>query len=232
MITVILPTYNERENIEGMVRKIAPTGFKILIVDDNSPDGTGELADKLAKKYKAVSVIHRKDKKGLGSAIIEGLVAAHTDIVGVMDADMSHDPSILPEISERFGAGADFVIGSRYAKGGGIGDWPFCRKLVSIIATAIVKPIAGVKDPVSGYFFVRKSVINGMKLNPESCKICLDILVRGNYRNVVEVPYVFHDRIRGSTKILNFGEVIRYVKYVSYLYFYKITRLNSRVIDE
>ncbi|MBI2172722.1 MAG: polyprenol monophosphomannose synthase [Candidatus Aenigmarchaeota archaeon] len=232
MITVILPTYNERENIEDMVRKIARAGFKILIVDDSSPDGTGELADKLVKKYKTVSVIHRDGKKGLGSAIVEGMAASHTDIVGVMDADMSHDPSILPGISERFGAGADFVIGSRYVKGGGIGDWPFYRKLTSLVATLMVRPIAGVKDPVSGYFFVRKSVIKGVKLNPESCKICLDILVRGNYNSVAEVPYVFCDRRRGSTKILNLREVMRYVKYVAYLYFYKIMKLNNRVKDE
>ena len=96
----------------------------------------------------------------------------------------------------------------------------------------MVRPIAGVKDPVSGYFFVRKSVISGMRINPESCKICLDILVRGNYKSVAEVPYVFRDRVRGSTKILNFGEVMRYMKYVAYLYFYKITRLNNRVKDE
>ena len=232
MITVILPTYNERENIEDMVGKIASAGLKILIVDDNSPDGTGELADKLVKKYKDVSVLHRKGKKGLGSAIVEGMAAANTDIVGVMDADMSHDPSILPEISERFREGADFVIGSRYVKGGGIGDWPFYRKITSLVATMMVRPIAGAKDPVSGYFFIRKSVIKGVKLNPESCKICLDILVRGNYSKAVEVPYVFCDRRRGSTKILNLGEVMRYVKYVAYLYFYKITKRNNRVEDE
>ncbi|MBI2579561.1 MAG: polyprenol monophosphomannose synthase [Candidatus Aenigmarchaeota archaeon] len=225
MITVILPTYNEAENIENVVKNIRKTGAEvnILIIDDNSPDGTGKLADIISKKYKSVSVVHRKNKAGLGSAIKNGFEAC-SGIVGVMDADMSHDPSIIPDIIKEFGGGADFVIGSRYAKTGGIERWPFYRKLASRVATAIAKPLTPVKDPVSGYFFIKKSVINGMKINPESCKICLDILVRGGYKNVVEVPYTFRNRPAGKTKILNVKEVLKYIKYVSYLYKYRIAR--------
>ena len=225
MITLILPTYNEKDNIEKVVKNILETKAKIklLIIDDGSPDGTGVIADKLSKKYNAVSVLHRKNERGLGSAIKYGF-RGKSDVYGVMDADQSHDPSIIPSMIKEMGRGADFVIGSRYVKGGGIANWPLYRKIVSRAATLIARPLTGVKDPVSGYFFVRKSVIESMKINPESCKICLDILVRGNYRKVVEVPYVFKNRSRGRTKILNLREILRYMKYVLYLYCYKLSK--------
>jgi dolichol-phosphate mannosyltransferase len=224
MITLVLPTYNERENLGLIVKKIIDTkvNMKILIIDDNSPDGTGAIADTLSKKYRSVSVIHRYNERGLGSAIKRGF-SMQSDILGVMDADMSHDPSIIPDIIKEFEKGADFVIGSRYTEGGGIADWTIYRKIISKIATLIVKPLTPVKDPVSGYFFVRKSVVKGVEINPKSCKVCLDLLVRGNYKKVVEVPYVFTNRSKGRTKILNAKEIYMYAKYVAYLYSYKIT---------
>lgn len=225
MITVILPTYNERNNIETAVKNIVKTKAKvnILIIDDNSPDGTGNLADSIAKKYKSVSVFHRKGVRGLGSAIKDGMEMS-SGIVGVMDADMSHDASIIPGIIQEFNKGAEFVVGSRYVKNGGIENWPFYRRLASKIATAIARPLAPVKDPVSGYFFIKKGVIKGMKINPESCKICLDILARGNYKKVVEVPYVFKNRSSGKTKILNAREIFKYIGYVIYLYKHRVTK--------
>ncbi len=225
VITLILPTYNEKDNIENIVKSILETKAKIniIIIDDDSPDGTGTAADKLAKSHASVSVIHRKGERGLGSAIKCGF-REKSDVYGVMDADQSHDPSIIPSMIKEIENGTDFVIGSRYVKGGGIANWPFYRKIVSRAATLIARPLTGVKDPLSGYFFVRKNVVESMKINPESCKICLDILVRGSYRKVVEVPYVFKNRSSGQTKILNSKEIFRYMKYVLYLYCYSISK--------
>jgi len=225
MIALILPTYNEKGNLAVLVKKIIRLGMKdvaLIIVDDNSPDGTGKIADVLAKKHKNIKVFHRMNERGLGSAIKFGFDKADTNIVGVMDTDLSHDPKILPQIFKQFENGADFVIGSRYVSYGSIKNWPFVRRFVSKTATLLVKPLTGVRDPMSGFFFVNKNVIKNMEINPESCKICLDIIVRGKYKKVVEIPYIFTNRERGKTKILTLKEITKYIKYILYLYGYRI----------
>ncbi|HLD38986.1 MAG TPA: polyprenol monophosphomannose synthase [archaeon] len=228
MLTIILPTYNERDNIEASVNRIVQSGIDahILIIDDNSPDGTWKIAKKIKKYNKNVSVVRRDFERGLGSAIKLGLTTSD-GIIGVMDADLSHDPSILPHIAKKFEEGADFVIGSRYIHGGGVDEWGFYRRVISKIATFMVRPITHVKDPLSGYFFVKKSVVNSLEINPESCKICLDILVRGNYKKVCEIPYLFVNRRFGKSKILNSSQILKYMKYVVYLYYFRLKKCIS-----
>jgi dolichol-phosphate mannosyltransferase len=221
MVTIIIPTYNESENIQNLINEILKhVDVNILVVDDNSPDGTAVVVRKI--KDKRVKLLLRKNKKGLGSAIKDGLLASK-GMVGVMDADFSHPPDVLPEMLRQI-EDNDIVVGSRKVKGGGTKKWPFNRKLVSFIATMLAKPLTNVKDPVSGFFFIRKQVIDGIKLNEQSCKMCLEILVKGKYNKVKEVPIVFVNRKKGRSKILNKGEFINYLKHLGSLYRYKIKR--------
>ena len=223
MISIVLPTYNEKENIEKIVNDIIKNSdIKILIVDDNSPDGTGIVADKLKKKYRNVDVLHRKAKNGLGYAILDGFNKCNTDIVGVMDADFSHPPKLLKKMIERM-KNNDMVIASRYIPDGGTDEsWSGLRKFISKFAILLVSPLVKVKDPMSGYFLIKKSSIEGINLNPESCKICLEILVKGKIKSVKEIPYIFINRRAGKSKIMNAKQILKYVKHVLGLYFYSL----------
>lgn len=214
MISIILPTYNEKENIETIVREIFSTvkkGTEVVIVDDNSPDGTGEIADRLAKKYN-VKIIHRSKRFGLSPAVITGLKVAKGDIIGVMDADLSHPPELIPQMITLLKRGtADIVIGSRYSVGGSVETWSFFRKLVSQFATFLAKCLVDIKDPMSGYFFMKKSVVNNVVLNSKGYKILLEILVKGHYSRIVEIPYTFRGRGIGKSK-LTIKEYMKYLK--------------------
>jgi len=205
-LSIAIPTYNEKENIPVLVKKISSI-FKqnkidgeIIIVDDNSPDGTGKSAEKLKKEYKNVKVIHRKGKLGLSSAVLDGFKIAEGDVLGVMDADLSHPPEIIPKMFDAIKEGYDFVIGSRYTKGGKIQGWTFYRKFISRGATLLAKPFTKVKDPMSGFLMIRKECLKGKNFNPKGFKICLEFLVKAKYKNVKEVPITFTDRAKGKSK--------------------------------
>jgi dolichol-phosphate mannosyltransferase len=220
-LSIIVPTYNERENLVELVRKIQGSlninkiSFELIIVDDNSPDGTGELAEQLSEKYDFIKVIHRSGRLGLASAVIDGFIFACSEILGVMDADFQHPPEIIPKLFEEIKRGADIVIASRYAKEGKIENWSFKRRLISIGATFLANLLlpVKVKDPLSGFFVLRKRVIQGVNLNPLGYKILLEILVKGKYAKVVEIPYTFRNRVKGSTK-LSYLEQIIYLKHL------------------
>ncbi len=226
MLSVVVPTYNEKENIPELIKRI----FKVLgennidgevvIVDDNSPDGTAKVAEELSKDYN-VQVIVRKDERGLSSAAIRGMEDAKGDILCVIDADLSHPPEVIPDMLKEITEGkAELVIGSRRVAGGGIENWPMKRKVVSKCASFIARPLTKVKDPMSGFFMLKRSVIEGVELKPKGYKIGLEIIVKGNYEHLVEVPYVFRDRAKGESKLG--GKVIKnYMSHVFGLYFYK-----------
>lgn len=205
MISIVIPTYNEKDNIENLVNEMRKHAkAEIIIVDDDSPDGTGKIADRLSKKYKNLRVLHRTSKSGLGSAIIEGFKMARGDIIGVMDADFSHPPSLIKKMYKEFDKGADIVLGSRYAKGGRIENWPLKRKLTSRFAVLLARPLTGAKDPVTGFFFVRKSIFDDIRIESgetKSWKVSLEIIARGRYKKLVEVPYTFVNRKAGKSKI-------------------------------
>lgn len=222
MLSLVIPTYNEAENIGPLIEEIFNIlgNVEVIVVDDNSPDGTGKIAEKLAKKY-GVRVIHREGKLGLSSAVLEGFSNATGDVLGVMDADGSHPVKALPKMLKKIQEGSDVVIGSRYTQGGNIENWPMSRKIISKGATTLARPLTRVKDPMSGLMFLKKDVIKGKKLNPKGYKICLEILVKGDYNTVAEVPITFIDRQKGESK-LNWKEHVNYLRHLLGLYLYKL----------
>ena len=185
---------------------------EIVIVDDASPDGTGEYAEELGKQY-PVSVVHRAGKLGLSTAVIEGFAKAKGDILVVMDADLSHPPEKIPEMVSRItDDGADMVVGSRYVPGGKVENWPIHRRAISKGATMLARWLTDIKDPMSGFFALRRPVIDGVELNPIGYKIGLEILVKGNISKAVEVPITFADRKAGKSKL---GASV-YLKYIDH----------------
>ncbi|MEK6837037.1 MAG: polyprenol monophosphomannose synthase [Nanoarchaeota archaeon] len=226
-VSIVIPTYNERGNIEKLVPEIFRSSnglnakIEVVVVDDNSPDGTGKVAEGLGRKYN-VKVIHRPGKLGLASAVIKGFAESNSSILGAMDADMSHPPQILPElIRPILNSEAEVAVGSRYVKGGGVEVWPFHRRLMSNVATIMARPLTNVKDPMSGLFFLKRSVIEGVQLHAKGYKIGVEILVKGNYTKVCEVPYVFRNRLVGKSKI-SASEYYHYVCNLIRLYAYKL----------
>ncbi|MBC5824494.1 MAG: polyprenol monophosphomannose synthase [Candidatus Eremiobacteraeota bacterium] len=222
-VSVVIPTYNEAAGIEKLIAAVsgvfrsAGLSAEIVIVDDNSPDGTGAIVERLAASY-PVRCLHRAGKLGLSSAVIDGWASCAAAIVGVMDADFSHDPNIAPSLVGAIKNGdCDLAIGSRYVDGGGITNWPLRRRLTSLVAIALARPLTRVKDITSGYFFCKRSVIEGVKLDPIGFKIGLEVIVKGKYKNVQEVPYVFTDRTHGASK-LNGGEIVNYLKQLGKMY--------------
>ncbi len=227
-ITLVIPTYNEAGNIPILVDKVFNIfsneeldGY-IIIVDDNSPDQTWKVAEDLQDKYPNLKVLRRLDKRGLSSAVLDGFAMAKTEIVGVIDADLSHPPEKIPElVAPIINGEADFTLGSRYIDQGGIENWPLKRKISSKIATLAVLGLTKAKDPMSGFFFLKRDVIKNIELSPKGFKIGLEILVRGNCEKVIEIPIVFRDREYGESK-LSSNVILDYLLHVSKLYIYKI----------
>ncbi|UCE37386.1 MAG: glycosyltransferase family 2 protein [Thermoplasmata archaeon] len=226
MLSIIVPTYNEKENIPQLVKRI----FKVLdenkiegelvIVDDNSPDGTAKVAEDLKSSYN-IQVIVRKNERGLSSAAIKGMESAKGDVLCVMDADLSHPPEVLPKMLKHIqNEEAELVIGSRHVPGGGIENWTMKRKIVSKCASLIARPVTKVKDPMSGFFMLKREVIEGVELKPKGYKIGLEIIVKGNYEHLVEEPYVFKNRAYGESK-LGAKVVKNYLSHALSLYFHK-----------
>jgi dolichol-phosphate mannosyltransferase len=216
-VAIVVPTYNERDRLADLVTAIfaayAADGIdgELIIVDDNSPDGTGALADELAARHR-ISVVHRAGKLGLGTAVVEGFAAASAAIVGVIDADLSHPPELLPRMLAVMRAqSADFVVGSRYIEGGGTRNWGRGRLWMSRIACLMARPLTPVRDATSGFFLVRRDLARRVTISAGGFKICLELLVRGRPSLVVEVPYVFVGRTAGESK-MNLKEATGYLK--------------------
>jgi len=225
MISIIIPTYNEAGNIKKIVKRIYNSikkyDYEIIIADDNSPDNTAKIAERLPKKYN-INVLLRKKDKGLSKAVVDGFNTAKGDILGVMDADLSHPPEKLPQILNKIKK-ADVVIGSRLGEYKKIKNWPWYRKIISKIATFQVKLLTEIKDPMSGFFFMKKEVIKNIKLKPKGYKILLEILVKGNYNKIIEIPITFQDRVEGKSKLTT-KVYLEYIRQIFELYLYKIKR--------
>ena len=213
MLSVVVPTYNEAGSVPKLAERLhAALGgrdWELVIVDDGSPDGTADIAAALAPRI-PTNVVRRAGKGGLASAVIAGFAAARGDILVVMDADLSHPPELVPALLSAIEDGADLAVGSRYVAGGGVEDWPMQRQIVSRVACLMGSVLVPVRDATSGFFALRRSVIDGVTLNPIGFKIGFEVIARGRYRSVVEVPYTFRDRELGASK---FGrrEVGQYV---------------------
>ena len=229
-ISIIIPTYNESTNIVKILESISQSIPKnifaeAIIVDDNSPDGTGKIVEDYLKNMKkmtnyTIEIIHRKAKSGLASAILNGVQKAKSNTIIVMDSDFSHPPQIIPKMIETFKQyQCDLVVASRYITGGNIHGWTTKRKLMSKIATIIAKKGLGVKtkDPMSGFFAFKKNIINGLNFDALGYKLLLEILVKTKGINVKEIPYTFENRKFGSSK-LDSTTIIDYFKSVWKLY--------------
>lgn len=221
-VSIVIPTYNESKNIPILVEEIfnvlAPfphIDAEIIIVDDNSPDGTGAIAEELSGNF-PVQVIHRTGKIGLGSAVMEGFKLSKRELLGVMDGDLSHDPAVLPEILSKL-TSHDIVIGSRFNPESKMeGKWPILRKLSSVTGVFLAKLISRVNDPLSGYFFTKRRVIENVRLTSPSYKILFEILAKGKYSSSVDVPFVFRSRKYSSSK-LDFREYVLFMKQIVFL---------------
>ena len=215
-VVVCLPTYNERENIEPMVRALDDVfrrhdlDARVLVIDDSSPDGTGEIADRLADEFSFLSVLHRPKKEGLGPAYLAGFVwalATDADRIVEMDCDFSHDPEDLPRLLAA-SADADLVLGSRYVEGGGTRNWGLGRRLVSRFGSLYARIILGVgiHDLTGGFKCFRRTVIEEIGLEQITTK-GYAFQIETTYRalkagcRVVEVPIVFAEREAGSSKM-------------------------------
>ena len=206
-----LPTYNERENLEAMVRALEPLGVRVLVVDDNSPDGTGEIADRLAGELDFVSVLHRERKEGLGPAYLAGFRRALADgaeLVLELDCDFSHDPSDVPRLVDACESGADLALGSRYVPGGGTENWGLGRRIVSWGGSFYARVLLGVgiRDLTGGFKCYRRHVLETIDLDAIDSK-GYAFQIETTYRTlrkgfqVVEVPIRFVDRTAGQSKM-------------------------------
>ena len=232
-LSLIAPTYNEKENIVPLVERVhkalSQYDYELIIVDDNSPDGTAQLANSLSSKY-PLKVIVRTTERGLASAVVAGFSQAGGQVLGVIDADLQHPPEAIPALLDAIRGGADVAIGSRYVEGGGIEGWSTKREIISIgaktIARLLLSSVKGIKDPLAGFFLFRREVIEGAVLAPTGYKILLEVLVKGNASQVVEVPYIFKERERGKSN-LTFNEQLNFLKHLSHLAWFegKIKRL-------
>ena len=206
-LSMVVPTYNERERIAELVQTLFAEcerhdiALEIVIVDDNSPDGTGAVADELARTRR-VKVIHRTGKLGLGTAVVAGFEVASAPIFGVMDADFSHPPSLVPRLLKTLNATrADVIVGSRYVTGGSTPNWPMKRRILSRAACMLARPLSPIRDAASGFFLIRANVARGVAIKAGGFKILLELLVRAWPQRLVEVPYRFDDRELGESKM-------------------------------
>ena len=225
-VTIVVPTYKEAENLPlliervGRVREAHGLDIDMLIMDDDSRDGSVEVV--AARPEKWVQLIVRTTDRGLSPAVLDGLRRARGDVLVCMDADLSHPPEALPSMLRKLDEGADFVIGSRYVAGGSTSDdWGFLRWLNSRMATLLARPFTAAKDPMAGYFALRRSTFEaGREFNPIGYKIGLELLIKCDCERVVEVPIHFEDRRLGESK-LTLKQQLLYLRHLRRLYVFK-----------
>jgi dolichol-phosphate mannosyltransferase len=216
-LSIVIPTYNERANLDPLFEELAQlkgklsVPFEVLIVDDRSPDGTRETAFVAGQQHGLkVRVITREGSRGLGTAIVAGLEQCDSDLACVMDADLSHPPELLPALVANLN-GFDGTVASRYASGGRIAEWTLHRKIISFVATRIVHHLLDVEcaDPLSGYFVLRSACVRGIPLTGLGNKPLLEILSKTEFE-VFEVPYQFRNRVAGKSK-LTFRAILEFI---------------------
>ncbi|MEZ6129359.1 MAG: glycosyltransferase family 2 protein [Planctomycetaceae bacterium] len=231
-VSIVVPTFQEAQNIPELVVRLfsasqsAQLSAELIIVDDNSGDGTVELCEYLAALY-PIRLITRTNERGLSTAVIHGLQEATGEYVVVMDADLSHPPLSVPELLIPLQSGtADFVIGSRYVDGGSLDEsWSFFRRLNSRVAGLLARGLTRANDPMAGFFAIRRDTLGNLKrLNPCGYKIGLELIVRCDCRRIAEVPIHFEDRKHGASK-LNIREQGLYLQHLFRLYAFRYPEL-------
>jgi dolichol-phosphate mannosyltransferase len=232
-ISVIVPTINEAENLPVLLPAVdaalAGREYEVLIVDDDSKDATESVCRELAKKYPLKLLTRRNPTDGLGGAVLLGMAEATGDYLAIMDADLQHPPDKLAALIEPLKTGqADFVLGSRYVRGGGTAEgWTFYRRINSGVATLLARPFAGgITDPMSGFFALsRASYAAADRLTPLGYKIGLELMCKCRVKRVVEIPIHFGLRERGQSK-LSFKQQFRYLEHLSRLYDFTYPRAS------
>jgi dolichol-phosphate mannosyltransferase len=232
-LTVIIPTFNEEANIRNIVMAVDAVfhenslNGQILVVDDNSSDNTIPFVHELKRTRSNVDILVREQDHGLSQSVADGFSHASSDVIIVIDADFSHPPVLIPRMYDEIRKGNDIVIGSRYMEGGGIRKWPLKRRVISIGATFLGRFLfPDITDPVSGFFAIRKKVVDKAPLKPRGYKILLEVLGKGTWEKDKEIPFEFVDREAGSSK-LKIKTIIEYAQQVTDITFYSFANHGS-----
>ncbi|MEO0827447.1 MAG: glycosyltransferase [Cyanobacteria bacterium J06639_16] len=238
--SLVIPTYKESGNVESIVQQLIrlldgyiPRDYELLLVDDDSPDGTWEIAQNLTATFPQLRVMRRQSERGLSSAVIRGWQVARGEILGVIDADLQHPPEVLLKMLGAVQQGADMSVASRHVEGGGVSEWSVVRRFLSrgaqVLGLIILPNVVGrVTDPMSGYFMVRRSAIAENTMNPKGYKILLEVIGRGNVGEIAEVGYVFQERLEGESKV-TWKQYIDYIHHLAKLRSRgRITRLRQK----
>ena len=225
LLSLVIPTYKERDNIENVVNILTrlldqaiPGNYELIVVDDDSPDRTWEVAQSLIPDYPQLRVMRRQEERGLSSAVIRGWQAATGRVLGVIDGDLQHPPEVLTQLLQKIEQGADLALASRHVDGGGVSSWSVIRRFLSrgaqVLGLVILPGVLGrVTDPMSGYFMIRRSAIANATLNPVGYKILLEVIGRGQVGEIAEAGYVFRERTEGESKV-TWKQYIEYIQHL------------------
>jgi dolichol-phosphate mannosyltransferase len=223
--SLVIPTYNEAKNISDIILQLTQLldteifgQYELIVIDDNSPDRTWEIAQNLMSQYPQLRVMRRDKERGLSTAVIRGWQVAKGDILGVIDADLQHPPETLLKLWHEIQRGADLATASRHLDSGGVSDWSLIRRVLSrgaqLLGLILLPEVIGrVSDPMSGYFLVRREAISGVTMNPLGYKILIEVLGRGKIKWISEVGYVFQERQEGESKVTS----KQYIEYIQHL---------------
>ncbi len=232
--SLVIPTYNEKANLPELYEKLVSVldslsfDYEIIIVDDDSPDMTWSIAEDLAKQDKRVKVIRRRHQRGLASAVLSGWASSRGEILGVIDADMQHPPEIISNMLKMilYDNKIDIVIASRYVKGGRVLNqscWQVIKSRLAFLLGRLLIPkiFKSVKDPLSGYFILRREIVEAKQLSPIGYKVLLEVLAKCSYKNILEIPFIFTQRRKGRSK----ANWVQY--FISLLHFVKLRLLGN-----
>lgn len=232
-LSVVMPTFNESKNVAELVERLTNLleeplagSYELIVVDDDSPDKTWEIALELTARYPKLRVVRRQGERGLSTAVIRGWQVARGEVLAVIDADLQHPPEVTLQLWSEMDRGADLAVASRHVEGGGVSNWSAIRRVLSrgaqLLGLLLLPGVVGrVSDPMSGFFMVRRSAIGGAAMNPLGYKILLEVIGRGNIRWIAEAPYVFRERVQGESKVT----WRLYVEYLRHLLRLRISRL-------
>jgi dolichol-phosphate mannosyltransferase len=241
LLSLVIPTYNEKDNVENMLKRLTqlldaeiPGQYELIIVDDNSPDLTWQVAQGFLPLYPQLRVMRRQQERGLASAVIRGWQVGRGYLLGVIDGDLQHPPEVLLKLLAAMLQGSDLAVASRHVEGGGVSQWSFVRRFLSrgaqLLGLIILPNVVGrVSDPMSGYFLVNRMAIADVSLNPVGYKILLEVVGRGRIETISEVGYVFQERAEGESKVTS-KQYVEYLLHLLKLRFRgRIGRLRQRL---
>jgi len=239
-LALVIPTLREAGNICPLLRRVLQAldsltlDYEVLVVDDDSRDGTAEIVTSIAREDSRVRLLVREGQTGLSGALLHGWQHSNAAILGAMDADLQHPPELLPNLASAILSGWDLAIGSRYAAGGELDRWNPARKLLSVAAVRMTTPIqrAGLRacDPMSGFFLIRRECLDGIQFQPEGFKLLLEILVRARIRSLKEIPFAFGRRHRGASKA-NLSVAFDYCRLLTRLYRTRFTHRPAVLLE-